>query len=98
MTNCNRQGVRLVRGRGLGVEREDHANHPLHLSLVGSAVAANGLLDSRRRVLGALDSGRGGRNQGGAARLTDEERDTGVGADKRLLERHSIRLVLGHEL
>ena len=44
--------------RRLGVEREQHLHHPLHLLLVGAAVAADRLLDARRRVLGALDARR----------------------------------------
>ena len=63
------------------------------LPLVGPAVAADRLLDPRRRVLGALDSGRRGRDERGAARLPDEERDAGVGTDERLLQRDGIRPV-----
>ena len=75
-----------------------HPHHPLHLPLVGAAVAAHGLLDARRRVLGARDPGRRGRDEHGAARLPDEERDAGVGTDERLLERDGVRLVLRDEV
>ena len=86
----------VVRRRELG-EPEDHLHHPLHLRLVGAAVAADRLLDAGGRVLAAVDSRVGGRDEHGAARLPDGERDAGVGADVRLLERHRIRRVLGDE-
>ena len=57
MTDCNRERICLVRGLRLDVEREDHANHPLHLPFVGPYVAADELLHTFRRVLGALDPG-----------------------------------------
>ena len=98
MTDCNSQRVGFVRRRRLVLESEDHADHPLHLLLVRSSVPANGLLDPRRRVLGALDTRRGCRDQRGAPRLTDEERNPRIRTDKRLLERHRVRLVLGYEL
>src|SRR5438477_11368512 len=50
----------VVRRRELR-EREDHLHHPLHLRLLGAAVAADGLLDAGRRVLAAGDSLVGGR-------------------------------------
>ena len=81
----------------LGVEREEHPHHPRDLPLVGPAVAADRLLDARRRVLGARDPGRRGRDERGAARLPDEERDAGVGTDERLLQRDGVRLVLRDE-
>ena len=65
-----------------------------HLILVGAAVAADRLLHARRRVLDALEAGRGGRDEHGAARLSDGERDAGVGADVRLLQGDGIRAVL----
>ena len=77
--------------RGSDVEREDRPHHPLHLPLVGAAVAADRLLDAGRRVLGALDARRRGRDEHGAARLPDGERDAGVGTDERLLERDGVR-------
>ena len=81
-------------GRGSLVEREDRLHHPLHLPLVGAAVAADRLLDPARRVLDALDArGRRG-DEDGAARLPDGERDAGVGADVRLLQGDGIRRVL----
>ena len=73
-------------------------HHPLHLPLVGAPVPADGLLDARRRVLGALDAGGGGGDHRGAACLTDGERDAGVGAHVRLLERDGVRRVLRDEL
>ena len=84
-------------GVGSSGEPEDHLHHPLHLRLLGAAVAADGLLDAGRRVLAAGDSRVGGRDEHGAACLSDGERDAGVGADVRLLECHRIRRVLGDE-
>ena len=66
----------------------------LHLILVGAAVAADRLLDARRGVLGALDAGGRGRDERGAARLPDGERDAGVGTDEGLLQRDGVRRVL----
>src|SRR5947207_7180478 len=65
---------------------EDRHHHPLHLSLLGAAVAGDRLLDPGRRVLSALEPERRGRDEHGAARLPDGERGAGVGADERLLE------------
>ena len=79
------------------VERQDHAHHPPHLSLLGASEAAHRLLHARGRVLGALDPGGRGRDQRGAARLPDEERDAGVGTDEGLLERDGVRRVLRNE-
>ena len=84
-------------GVGGASSAEDRLHHPLHLRLLGAAVAADRLLDAGRRVLGAGDAGVGGRDEHGAARLSDGERDAGVGADVRLLERHRIRRVLRDE-
>ena len=61
-------------------------HHPLHLRLLGAAVAADGLLHARGRVLSALDAERRGRDEHGASRLPDGERGAGVDADERLLE------------
>lgn len=94
--NCER--VRFVRGRRLTIERQDHLHHPLHLALVGTPVAADGLFDTGRRVFGALDAGGRCRDENGAPRLPDEERDTGVGSDEGLLQRDRVRLVLCDEL
>ena len=66
--------------------------------LVGAAVAADGLLHGRRRVLGAFELRRGARHQERPARLADEERRARIRADERLLERHRIRVVLGDQL
>ena len=93
MADGDGERIRRVGGRRLGVEREDHPNHAPDLALVRSAVAADRLLDPRRGVLRALDSGRRGRDERGAARLSDEQRDAGVGTDERLLQRDGIRLV-----
>ena len=76
---------------------EDELHHPLHLRLLGAPVAADRLLDVRGRVLSGRDAGAGARDEDGAARLPDRERDAGVGADVRLLQRHRIRRVLGDE-
>ena len=84
--------------RRLGVEREDELDHALHLSLLGPSVAADRLLDARGRVLSTFDPGRGGRDEHGAARLPDGERDAGVGTHVGLLERDGVRLVLRNEL
>ena len=67
------------------------------LSLVRATVPAHSLLDAGRRVLGASDTCRCGRDECGAARLPDEERDAGVGTDERLLQGDGVRLVLGDE-
>src|SRR5207245_10731232 len=67
------------------------------LRLGGAAGAADRLLDARGRILGALDTGLGGRDEHGAARLPDGERGAGVDADERLLEGHRIRGVLGDQ-
>ncbi len=98
MTDCNRKRVSLVRRRRFGIERENHTHHPLDLTLVGSSIATDSLLDTRRCVLGALEPGGRGRDQRGSPCLTDEKRDARIGADKRLLECHSVRLVLGYEI
>jgi hypothetical protein len=74
-----------VRPRWL-LEPEDRRDHPLHLRLLGPPVAADGLLYARRRVLSAVDPERGGRDENGAAGLSDGERGAGVDADERLLE------------
>ncbi len=68
-------------GVGISAQAEDHLHHPLHLRLVGAPVAADRLLDAGGRVLTAGDSRVGGRDEHGAARLPDGERDAGVGAD-----------------
>src|SRR5207247_2147957 len=66
-------------------------HHPLHLRLVGAAVAAHRLLDTRRGVFDALDAGARRGDEDGSTRLPDEERDAGVGADVRLFQRDGIR-------
>src|SRR5439155_10072649 len=71
--------------------------HALHLRLLGTAVAADRLLDAGRRVLATINSRVGGCDEHDAACLADGECDAGVGADVRLLERHRIRRVLGNE-
>ena len=98
MADRDGERVRLVRGRRLGLEREQHANHPSDLALVRPAVTTHRLLDARRRVLGACDPLRCGRDEHGAACLPDEERDAGVGPDERLLQRDGVRLVLPYEV
>src|SRR5438874_10304651 len=55
------------------------------------------LFRSRRRILGALNALERGRDEHGAARLPDGERDAGVGADEGLLEDDRIRRVLRDE-
>ena len=97
MADRDGERVRRVRRLRLGLEREQHPHHPRHLALVGAAVAADHLLDARRGVLGARDPGRRGRDERGAARLPDEERDAGVGTDERLLQRDGVRPVLADE-
>ncbi len=97
MADRDRQGVSLVARPGLSVEREDHAHHPPHLSLLGAAVAADRLFHARGRVFRAFDTGGRGRDECGAARLADEERDAGVGSDEGLLERDGVRRVLRNE-
>ena len=80
------------------VEAEDRLHHPLHLLLVGVAVAAHRLLDAGRRVLDALNAGGRRGDEHGAPRLPDGERDAGVGADERLLQGDGIRGVLRDQL
>ena len=77
---------------------QDHAHHPLHLTLLGATVAAHRLLDASGRVLGAVEIGQRGRDEHGAARLTDEERDAGVCTHERLLERDGVRRMRRNEL
>ena len=98
MADGDGEGVgRVVRLRYLG-QAEDRAHHALHLRLLGAAVPADGALHGRRGVLSAADPrGRAG-DERGAARLPDEERDTGVGADVGLLEHDHLRLVAGDEV
>jgi hypothetical protein len=48
-------------------------------------------------MLGALEAGCGGRDEHGAARLPDGERDAGVGTHVGLLERDGVGLVLRNE-
>ena len=98
MADRDGERVGLVRRARLGLEAEDQLHHPLHLPLLGASVAADRLLDARRRVLSALDSGGGGRDEHGAARLPDGERDAGVGTHVGLLERDGVGLVLRNEL
>ena len=83
---------------GISSQREQHLHHPLHLALVGVAVAADGLLDAGRRVLGALDARGGGGDHRGAAGLTDGECDARVGSHVRLLEGDGVRRVRRDEL
>jgi hypothetical protein len=87
-----------MRRLGLGVELEKHRDHALHLVLVGATVAADALLDAGRCVFSALDAGGRGGDHRGASRLTDGQRDAGVGADERLLERDGVRRMLRYEL
>ncbi len=98
MADRDRERVGRVRGVRFGVESEDELHHPLHLSLLRPPVPADRLLDPRWRVLGALDPGGRGRDEHGAASLTDGERDAGVGTHVGLLERDGVRRVLGNEL
>jgi hypothetical protein len=97
MADGDRERIRLVRRGRLAVEPEDELHHPLHLALVRSPVPADGLLDPRGRVLSALDPGLGRRDEHGAARLSDGERDAGVGTHVGLLERDGVGLVRRNE-
>ncbi len=98
MTDRDGERVGGMRGGGLRIELEEQRDHALHLVLVGAPVTAHALLDTRRRVLGAIDAGGCGGDHCGASRLTDEERDAGVGADERLLERDGVRRMRRYEL
>ena len=91
MADCDRERVGGVVRSRLAIEAEDRRHHPLHLALVGAPIAADGLLHTCRRILGAADPGAGGGDEHGPARLTDGERDAGVGADVGLLEDDRIR-------
>ena len=95
MANRYRQRIRRV--HVLDVDSENELHHPSDLLLVGPAVAAHRLLHRRRRVLSAGDAGGRRGDEDCAARLPDGERDAGVGADVRLLQRYRIRNVLGDE-
>src|SRR4051812_3952041 len=94
----DRQRVGCVVRRRHRLQAEDRRHHPLHLRLLGAAVAADGLLDGRGRVLSALEPERGGRDEHGAARLPDGERGAVVDADERLLEDDRTRRVLLDQL
>ena len=87
----------VVRVRHL-VEREDRLHHPPHLLLVGAAVAADRLLDTRRCVFGARETGGRRGDEHGSARLPDGERDAGVCADERFLQGDGIRGVQADQL
>src|SRR5579862_1403972 len=87
---------RVVRRRQL-VQPEDRLHHPLHLRFLRPAVAGHRVLHRRGRVLGAGHAGLGGRDEHGAARLSDGERGAGVDADEGLLEDDRIRVELGDE-
>src|SRR5215217_9220470 len=69
--DCERVG--LVRRRRRDLHPQDRLHHPLHLRFLGAPVAADGLLDVRRRVLHAPDPGARGRDENGAAGLPDRE-------------------------
>src|SRR5205085_10867959 len=86
-----------VCGRRFGLQTENCLHHPLHLLLLGAAVTADSLLDTRGRILSARDAGARARHQHGSARLSDGERGTGVDADERLLEGDGIGGVLRDE-
>src|SRR5205085_8090414 len=49
--------VRGVCGRRFGLQTENCLHHPLHLLLLGAAVTADSLLDTRWRILSARDAG-----------------------------------------
>jgi len=87
----------VVRLRKLG-QAEDRLHHLRHLRLVGVAIATDGLFDTVRRVFNALDADGRRRDEYGAPRLPDGERDAGVGADVRLLQGDDIRAVLRNQL
>jgi pSer/pThr/pTyr-binding forkhead associated (FHA) protein len=91
MTDGDGERIGRVRRRRLDAQPEERLHHPLDLCLLSSPVAAHGLLDPRRCVFGAFDAGHGACDEHGSPRLTDRERDAGVGADVRLLERDGIR-------
>ena len=85
---ADRHGERIrgvMRRRRL-FQPQDRHHHPLHLRLLGPAVAADRLLHVRGRVLNALDAERRGRDEHGAAGLTHGERGAGVDADEGLLD------------
>jgi hypothetical protein len=91
-----RERISRVGGRRRRGESEQCLRQPLHL-LVGPAVAADGLLDLRRRV---LDTGKARLRTGHEERasdLPDRERAPRIEADERLLERDRVRPVLGEQ-
>ena len=97
---ADRDGKRVggVRRCRLVLEPEDHLHHPLHLLLLGAAVAADHLLHAGRRILSAPDPGVGGRDHDDPARLPDGECGAGVDADERLLDCDGIGLMKRDEL
>ena len=84
-------------GVGFDSSAEDRAHHPLHLCLLGAAVAAHRLLDAGRRVLDALDPDGCGGDEHGSARLPDGERGAGICPDERLFHCDGGGLVLRNE-
>ena len=80
------------------VQPEDRLHHPLHLALVGAAVAAHRLLDRGGCVFSAGDAGGRRGDEHDSPGLTDGECDAGVGADVRLLQGDGIRRVLRDQL
>lgn len=92
-----RERISRVGGRRRRGESEQCLRHPLHLLLVGPAVAADGLLDLRRRV---LDTGKARVRTGHEERasdLPDREGAPRIEAEERLLERDRVRPVLGEQ-
>ena len=94
MADRDRERVGGVVGVGISSSARIAFTIRCHLLLVGAAVAADRLLDPRRRVLSAGDAGGRRGDEHGSPRLPDGECDAGVCADVRLLQRDGIRRVL----
>ena len=93
MADRDGECVSGMRRLGLGVELQEPRDHALHLILARAAVSTHALLHPGGRVLAALDAGGRGGDHCSASRLTDGERDAGVGPHKRLLECDGVRRV-----
>ena len=94
MADRNRERVGGVVWCRRLLEAENRRHHALHLRLLGSPVAADGLLHAGGCVLSARDAAGRGRHEHGAAGLSDGERGAGVDADEGLFEDDRTRTKL----
>ena len=84
--------------RGFGVHAEHHANHLLHLLLIGVAVAGDGRLDLTRRIAVHRDAALGGGQQYNATHFGQLEGGAHVERSKDRFDGHCIRSVLLEKL